>query len=41
MIMLDVYDILHAQIFCLFSDVLCIFIDDFLNFKSVVNRLKI
>ncbi len=37
----DVYDILHARIFCLFSDVLCIFVDDFLNFKSVVNRLKI
>ncbi len=41
MIMLDVYDILHARIFCFFSDVLCIFVDDFLNFKSVVNHLKI
>ncbi len=40
-IVLDVYDILHAQIFCFFSDVLCIFVDDFFNFKSVVNRLKI
>jgi len=30
----DVYDILHARIFCPFSDVL------FPNFKSVVNRLK-
>ena len=37
----DVYDILHARIFCFFSDVLCIFVDDFLNFQSVVNRLKI
>ena len=37
----DVYDILHARIFCPFSDVLCIFADDFLNFQSVVNRLKI
>ncbi len=37
----DVYDILHARIFCFFSNVLCIFIDDFLNFNSVVNRLKI
>ncbi len=36
----DVYDILHARIFCPFSDVLCIFVDDFPNFKSVVNRLK-
>jgi len=36
----DVYDILHARIFYLFSDVLCIFVDDFFNFKSVVNRLK-
>ncbi len=40
MIMHDVYNILHARIFCLFSDVLCIFVDDFLNFKSVVNHLK-
>ncbi len=37
----DVYDILHARIFCPFSDVLCIFADDFPNFKSVVDRLKI
>jgi len=36
----DVYDILHARIFCPFSDVLCIFADDFPNFKSVVDRLK-
>ncbi len=41
MIMHDVYDILHARIFCFFSDVLCIFVNDFLNFKSVVNHLKI
>ncbi len=36
----DVYDILHARIFCQFSDVLCIFADDFPNFKSVVDRLR-
>ncbi len=41
MVVHDVYDILHARIFCLFNDVLCIFVDDFLNFQSVVNRLKI
>ncbi len=41
MIILDVYDILHTWIFCLFSNVLCIFVDDFLNFKNVVNHLKI
>jgi hypothetical protein len=37
----DVYDILHVRIFCPFSDVLCIFADDFPNFNSVVDRLKI
>ena len=36
----DVYDILHAHIFDIFSDVFCIFADDFLNLDSVVNRLK-
>ncbi len=36
----DVYDILHARIFCPFSDVLCIFADDFPNFNSVAIRLK-
>ncbi|KAL9127044.1 MAG: hypothetical protein Q9217_004008 [Psora testacea] len=36
----DVYDILHARIFCPFSDVLCIFADDFPDLSSVVDRLK-
>jgi len=36
----DVYDILHARILCPFSDVLCIFADDFPNFNAVVDRLK-
>ena len=36
----DVYDILHARIFCPFSDLLCVFADDFPNFSSVVDRLK-
>ncbi len=36
----NVYDILYGRLFCLFADVLCIFADDFINFESVVNRLK-
>ncbi len=36
----NVYDILYDRLFCLFADVLCIFADDFINFESVVNRLK-
>lgn len=36
----NVYDILYDRLFCLFVDVLCIFVDDFINFESVVNRLK-
>ena len=36
----DIYDILYARILCPFSDVLCIFADDFSNFNSVVDRLK-
>lgn len=34
------FDIVHARLFCLFVDVLCIFADDFSNFESVVDRLK-
>ena len=36
----EVYDILHARLLCPFSDVICVFADDFPNFNSVVNRLK-
>ena len=36
----NIYDILYDWLFCLFVDVLCIFVDDFINFESVVNRLK-
>ncbi len=36
----NAYDILHTRILCPFSDVLCIFADDFPNFNSVVDRLK-
>ena len=36
----DVYDILHARIFDLFSDVFCIFVDDLSDFNSVVNHLR-
>lgn len=37
----NIYDILYGRLFCLFVDVLCIFVDDFINFESVVNRLKV
>ena len=36
----NVYDVLHARIFCPFSDVFCIFADDFSDFDSIVNHLK-
>ena len=36
----NIYDILYDWLFCLFVDVLCIFVNDFINFESVVNRLK-
>lgn len=36
----NVYDILHARLICPFSDVLCVFADDFPNLESVVDRLK-
>lgn len=36
----DVCDTLRAGILCQFSDVLCIFADDFPKFESVVDRLK-
>jgi len=34
------YNILYTRLFFLFTDVLCIFADDFTDFKSVVERLK-
>ena len=36
----ELYDILHARLLFLFTDVLCIFADDFDNFESVVERLE-
>ena len=36
----DVSNILHARILLPFSDVLCIFADDFPDLNSIVNRLK-
>ena len=35
----DLFDIIHARLFDLFIDVLCIFADDFKNFDSVVHTL--
>ena len=36
----NLFDIIHARLFGLFVDVLCIFADDFKDFDSVVHRLK-
>jgi len=36
----NIYDIVHARLFCLFIDVLCIFADDFRDFEEVVSRLQ-
>ena len=36
----DIYNILHARIFCPFSDVLCIFADDFPDLSSILDRLR-
>lgn len=35
-----VYDLVHARLFSLFTDVLCIFADDFDNFEDVVCRIR-
>lgn len=34
------FDFLHARLFCIFSDVICIFAEDFSSLDSVVERLK-
>ena len=34
------YNILHARLFCLFTDVICVFADDFAVFNQVVQLLK-
>ncbi len=36
----SLYDILHARLFFLFTDVICIFADDFKNHESVTDRLN-
>ena len=36
----ELYDILHARLLLLFTDVLCVFADDFADFESVVERLE-
>ena len=36
----DVYDILHTRILLPFSDVLCMFAEDFTTFDEVIDRLK-
>jgi len=34
------YNVLHARLFCLFTDVICVFADDFAAFNQVVQLLK-
>lgn len=34
------YNVLHARLFCLFADVVCVFVDDFADFDHVVQLLK-
>ena len=36
----DPFDFLHARLFCLFIDVICVFAEDFVSLDSVVERLK-
>lgn len=37
----NLYDVLHARLFFLFTDVICIFADDFKNINDVTNRLRV
>ena len=37
----SLFDIIHARLFFLFSDVLCLFADDFRSFYDVVDRIRI
>ena len=34
------YNVLHARLFCLFADVVCVFADDFADFDHAVQLLK-
>ena len=34
------YNVLHVCLFCLFIDVVCVFVDDFTDFKHAVQLLK-
>lgn len=34
------YNVLHARLFCLFADVVCVFADDFADFEHAVQLLK-
>ncbi len=34
------YNVLHARLFCLFADVVCVFADDFADFEQTVQLLK-
>ena len=36
----SLYDVAHARLFFLFTDVLCIFADDFSDFEDVVSRIR-
>ena len=34
------YNVLHARLFCLFVDVVCVFVDDFVDFEHAIQQLK-
>ena len=36
----ELYNVLHARLFCLFADVVCVFADDFADFDDAVQLLK-
>ena len=36
----SLYNVVHARLFCLFADVVCIFADDFGDFEDVVSLLR-
>ncbi len=36
----SLYDVVHARLFSLFTDILCIFADDFYDFEDVVSRIR-
>ena len=40
MIVYNLYDILYAYLFCLFTNVLCVFAENFITFNNIIKGLK-